>query len=445
MEQQGSGAPRKASLEGLETKWDERWSAEDVYAFDRSARRNDVFSIDTPPPTVSGSLHVGHVFSYTHTDLIARYQRMRGRVVFYPMGWDDNGLPTERRVQNYFGVRCDPSLPYENRFTPPGRGGVGEDGKKLGQQVPISRPNFIELCNELVIEDEQAFEDMFRHLGLSVDWSLLYETISDASRRVSQKAFLRNLAAGHAYQQEAPSLWDITFQTAVAQAELKDVERPSAYHTLRFVDDDGADLLIDTTRPELLPACVAVVAHPDDERFASREGTTITTPLGVDVPLRLHPLADPDKGTGMAMVCTFGDTTDITWWRELNLPTRAVINRGGRFTDETPDVLRGRGRDIYEQMIGKTVHTGREILVEALTADGGIVGDARPITHPVKFFEKGDKPLEIVTSRQWYIRNGGREPSSTTPWSRGVTRSPFTPTTCGPAIGTGWRTSTATG
>ncbi|MFW2381335.1 MAG: valine--tRNA ligase [Acidimicrobiales bacterium] len=405
----GSGPPKKASLDGLEDKWDAVWSAEDIYRFDRSADRSTVFSIDTPPPTVSGSLHVGHVFSYTHTDTLARYHRMTGKDVFYPMGWDDNGLPTERRVQNYYGVRCDPSLPYEEGFTPPATAGLGSDGKKVKQQVPISRPNFIELCTELVHQDEKAFEGLFRELGLSVDWSLLYETIADASRRTSQLAFLHNLAAGHAYQQEAPSLWDVTFQTAVAQAELEDREQPSAYHTLRFRHADGADLLIDTTRPELLPACVAVVAHPDDERFNTLEGTPITTPMGVEVPLLLHPLAEPEKGTGVAMICTFGDTTDVTWWRELNLPNRAVINRMGRFTDEVPEVLTGEGRRLYEEMVGKTVFTGREILVKTLREARLIIGEPRKITHPVKFFEKGDKPLEIVSSRQWYVRNGGRE------------------------------------
>ncbi len=402
--------PKKPSLDGIEATWSAAWQADDTYAFDRGATRAEVFSIDTPPPTVSGSLHVGHVFSYTHTDTIARYQRMTGKQVFYPMGWDDNGLPTERRVQNYFGVRCDPSMPYTEGFEPPAEGGVGPDGKAFKQQVPISRPNFIELCDRLVEEDEKAFEHLFRTLGLSVDWHQLYATIDERSRRVSQRAFLRNLARGEAYQQEAPSLWDVTFQTAVAQAELEDRERPGAYHTLRFRRPDGSDLLIDTTRPELLPACVAVVAHPDDERYRPLEGATITTPVfGVEVPMVFHELADPEKGTGTAMICTFGDTTDVTWWRELNLDTRAVLGRNGRFVDEAPEVFTDAAAERYAQMAGKTVFSGREALVAMLTDDGDLIGDPRPITHPVKFFEKGDKPLEIVTSRQWYIRNGGRE------------------------------------
>jgi valyl-tRNA synthetase len=405
-----STVPDKPSLEGLEQKWAATWQADHTYAFDHTKGREDVFSIDTPPPTVSGSLHMGHIFSYTHTDTIARYQRMKGKSVFYPMGWDDNGLPTERRVQNYFGVRCDPSLPYQSDFEPPAREALGSDGKPFKQQVPVSRPNFIELCDELVEIDEKAFEDLWRALGLSVDWSLLYATIDERSRRASQRAFLRNLARGEAYQQEAPSLWDVTFQTAVAQAELEDRERPSAYHKLKFTLPDGADLLIDTTRPELLPACVAVVAHPSDERYTKYEGHSVTTPVfGVQVPLLLHELAEPDKGTGVAMICTFGDTTDVTWWRELDLPARAVIGRNGRFVDDAPEVMSTEAKAYYERMVGKTVHSGKEAVVEMLRETDTLVGEIRPITHPVKFFEKGDKPLEIVTSRQWYIRNGGRE------------------------------------
>src|SRR5687767_11079365 len=253
--------PDKPSLDGLEDRLDARWSDEGVYRFDRSRTREQVYSIDTPPPTASGSLHVGHVFSYTHTDTIARYKRMRGFAVFYPMGWDDNGLPTERRVQNYYGVRCDPSLPYDPDYQPPAK-------PDANHQVPISRRNFIELCHGLTQEDEKAFEALFRRLGLSVDWSHSYTTIDDHCQRVSQRAFLRNLARGEAYQSEAPTLWDVTFRTAVAQAELEDKERPGAYHRIRFDDVE-----IETTRPELIPACVALVAHPDDARFKPRFGS----------------------------------------------------------------------------------------------------------------------------------------------------------------------------
>ena len=396
--------PDKPTLDGLEARWGEYWERDHTYRFDRTAERDQVFSIDTPPPTVSGSLHVGHVFSYTHTDTIARYQRMRGREVFYPMGWDDNGLPTERRVQNYYGVRCDPSIPYDPDFSPP----ADPDPKN---QIPISRRNFIELCHGLTVEDERAFEELWRHLGLSVDWSRTYATIDDHCRRTSQVAFLRNLARGEAYQMEAPSLWDITFRTAVAQAELEDRERPGAYHTLRFHRADGEEILIDTTRPELLCACVALVAHPDDERFKPLFGTMATTPVfGVEVPILAHELADPEKGTGVAMICTFGDTTDVTWWRELELPVRPVINHGGRFVaDPPPGVDSPTAVAAYARLAGKTIFSAQKEMVELLTETGELIGEPRPITHPVKFFEKGDRPLEIVTTRQWYIRNGGRD------------------------------------
>src|SRR6187455_3156572 len=322
--QQPITLPEKPALEGLEHKWNDRWSSDGTYRFDRTRPRAEVYSIDTPPPTVSGSLHIGHVLSYTHTDVIARFQRMRGKAVFYPMGWDDNGLPTERRVQNYYGVRCDPSLSYDPSFQPP-----PEPPK---QAISISRPNFVELCLRLTKEDEKAFERLWRYLGLSVDWSLTYATIGRHARRVSQLAFLRNVQRDQAYQLEAPTLWDVDFRTAVAQAELEDREMPGAYHRVRFARPDGGYVEIDTTRPELLPACVALVAHPDDPRYQPLFGTEVVTPLfGVPVPLRAHTLADPEKGTGVAMICTFGDITDVVWWRELGLPVRAVIQTNGAF------------------------------------------------------------------------------------------------------------------
>jgi valyl-tRNA synthetase len=351
---------------------------------------------------------MGHVFSYTHTDTVARFWRMRGKSVFYPMGWDDNGLPTERRVQNYFGVSCDPSVPYVPNLQPPFRG----DPPKNHTPVPVSRPNFIELCEELTAQDEQVFEDLFRRLGLSVDWSLLYTTIEDRSRRTSQRAFLRNLARGEAYTQEAPTLWDVDFRTAVAQAELEDRERPGAYHTIAFHKSDGSgDVLIDTTRPELLPACVAVIAHPDDERYKPLFGTTVRTPLfNVEVPVLAHPLAQIDKGTGIAMCCTFGDLTDVIWWRELQLNMRAIISRDGRLIAEAPDGLTDeKGITNYNALAGKSTKQAQTAIAEMLATSGEMVGEPRPITHPVKFYEKGDRPLEIVTSRQWYIRNGGRD------------------------------------
>jgi len=396
--------PDKPALENLEDKWTRHWEATGVYRFDRTALREDVYSIDTPPPTVSGSLHVGHVFSYTHTDIIARFQRMRGQSVFYPMGWDDNGLPTERRVQNYYGVRCDPSLPYDAAFVPP------EQPAKPA--ISISRPNFIELCAKLTAEDEQAFERLWRHLGISVDWSLTYATIGRHAQRVSQLAFLRLLQSDRAYQVEAPTLWDVDFRTAVAQAELEDREVPGACHRVRFaLRDGGGHIEIETTRPELIPACVALVAHPDDARFKPLIGREVVTPLlRAPVPVRAHPLADPEKGSGVAMICTFGDVTDVTWWRELSLPVRAVIAANGTLRPVTwggeawPTLDAAAAQHAYDSLVGLSATKARTRIVELLGESGDLVGEPRPITHHVKFFEKGDRPLEIVTSRQWFIR-----------------------------------------
>ena len=401
--------PDKVGVEGLEQKWGASWDSSKTYSFDKSAPKSQIFSIDTPPPTVSGSLHVGHVFSYTHTDLIARYQRMIGKEVYYPMGWDDNGLPTERRVQNFYGVRCDPSLAYVNDFKPPFEGGDGKSSK-AADQVPISRRNFIELCERLTLEDEKHFEALWRQLGLSIDWSQTYQTISPDAQAVSQKAFLNNLSRGEAYQAMAPTLWDVTFRTAVAQAELEDRDQPGAYHRIGFDGPDGK-IFIETTRPELIPACVALVAHPDDERYQKFFGKSATTPLfGVEVPVVAHRLAQKDKGSGIAMICTFGDVTDVIWWRELDLPNRAILGWDGRILSEAPDVIQdAKALWVFSELAGKTVFSARQRIVELLIESGDTVGEAKPITHPVKFFEKGDKPLEIVSTRQWYLRNGGRD------------------------------------
>ncbi len=401
--------PDKVGVEGLEAKWGPSWDSEGTYSFDKSAAKANIYSIDTPPPTVSGSLHVGHVFSYTHTDLIARYQRMLGKEVYYPMGWDDNGLPTERRVQNFYGVRCDPTLAYQKDFVPPFEGGDGKSSK-AADQIPISRRNFIELCEKLTLEDEKHFEALWRQLGLSIDWSQTYQTISPDAQAVSQKAFLNNLSRGEAYQAMAPTLWDVTFRTAVAQAELEDRDQPGAYHRIGFDGPDGK-IFIETTRPELIPACVALVAHPDDERYQPMFGKTVKTPLfGVEVPVLAHHLAQKDKGSGIAMICTFGDVTDVIWWRELDLPNRAILGWDGRIVSEAPEIISdAKGKEVFAQLAGKTVFSAKQTIVELLQASGDMVGEPKPITHPVKFFEKGDKPLEIVSTRQWYIRNGGRD------------------------------------
>ena len=329
---------------------------------------------------------------------------MRGKAVFYPIGWDDNGLPTERRVQNYFHVRCDPSLPYDPSFVPPASPGPG--------QVPVSRRNFVELCQRLTDLDEQSFEEVWRRLGLSVDWSTMYRTIGTGSRAISQRAFLRDLSRGEAYLAEAPTLWDVTFRTAVAQAEVEDREVTGAYYRIAFRAPDGGTVPVATTRPELLPACVALVARPDDERYVGLFGTTVRTPLfGVEVPVLAHHLADPGKGTGIAMVCTFGDASDVTWWRELGLPARPVTGKDGRFLAGPPAAITSRaGRGAYRQGAGETAVAARQRITGLLRSAGDLLGDPEPVRHAVNFYEKGSQPLEIITSQQWYLRNGGRDP-----------------------------------
>jgi len=410
--------PDKPTLDGLEDKWTDAWEREGTYRFDRTRTREEIFSVDTPPPTVSGTLHVGSAWAYTQADTLVRYQRMKGREVYYPMGWDDNGLATERRVQNHFGVRCEPSLPYDPGFRPP--------DKAPEPPVSVSRPNFVELCELLTAEDEKAFEAVWRRLSLSVDWSLTYTTMDERSRRASQRAFLRNLARGEAYSSEAPTLWDVDFHTAVAQAELEDRDVAGAYHRLRFArlgveggptGGGGTGYVeIETTRPELLPACVALVAHPDDARYQPLFGTEVLTPVFASrIPVVAHRLAEPDKGSGIAMICTFGDVTDVVWWRELRLPVKGIVGRDGRLlpVDWSEDVWGAQdpaiAQSAYDELAGRTVRQAQRRIVEMLSESGDLLGDPKAITHPVKFYEKGDRPLEIVTSRQWYIRNGSQD------------------------------------
>jgi valyl-tRNA synthetase len=414
--------PEKATVDGIEDQLIQRWDEAGIYFYDKSSK-GEVFSIDTPPPTVSGSLHVGHVFSYTHTDLMARYKRMQGFNVFYPMGFDDNGLPTERRVQNFFGVRPDLSVEYDPNFKPPQAGG-DDKSSKAANQLPISRQNFIELCQQLCSEDEVKFKELWQMLGVSVDWRQTYQTIDDRSRGIAQKMFLRNLKRGEAYQQEAPGLWDVTFQTAVAQAELEAREYAGAYHKLAFHTEDGDDVVIETTRPELLISCVALIAHPNDDRYKHLFGKTVQSPIfGVKVPVIAHTLAEIDKGSGILMCCTFGDQTDVVWWRELNLPLRSVIQKNGRLDttlafekDSNPRsnadsqwVSDPKGVEIAKELNGKTPFSAREIIVNAVKESGEMIGDPVSTMRMTNFFEKGDKPLEIVTSKQWYIKNGGKD------------------------------------
>jgi valyl-tRNA synthetase len=397
--------PEKPSVEGLEATWGERWESAGTYRFDRSRAREEIYAVDTPPPTVSGYIHVGHVMSYTHTDVIARFQRMAGKMVFYPMGWVDNGLPTERRVQNYFGVRCDPSLPFDPNFDPDAL------ERPNGEPVAVSRPNFVELCGRLTAEDERAFEELFRRLALSVDWSMTYATIDERSRRASQRAFLRLLARDLTYQAEAPTMWDVDFRTAVAQAEIEDREVDGTYHRVSFELEGGGSVEIETSRLELIPACVALVVNPEDERFRELVGRQAFTPhFQATVPIVAHRLAEPEKGTGIAMICTFGDMTDVIWWRELSLPTRVVVQRDGTIAPPRWGQPGWECRDpeaanrTQSELAGLFASRARKRIAELLAESGHLVGDPKPVRHVVKFYERGERPLEIISSRQWFVK-----------------------------------------
>jgi len=407
--------PKHFDAADAEARWHAAWQRAGVYHYDPARRRAETFVVDTPPPTASGSLHPGHMFSYTHTDVAVRFQRMRGRNVYYPMGWDDNGLPTERRVQNYYHVRCDPRAPYE-----PGLALEPASAKeRKGPPRPVSRPNFIELCYGVTREDEKSYKELWQRLGISVDWRQEYQTIDDHCRRIAQLSFRDLWEKGEVYTSEAPTMWDVDFQTAVAQAEAEDRVLSGAFHDLEFGVEGGGRFVISTTRPELLPACVAVTAHPDDERYRALFGKRAVTPLfRVPVPVFPSELADPEKGTGILMVCTFGDATDVLWWRDHGLALRQLVGRDGRlapvrfgapgFESLDPDAA----NRFYAELAGKPVAAARKAVVELLrrpeaSATGSgppLQGEPRPIQHVVKFYEKGERPLEFVPTRQWFVR-----------------------------------------
>jgi valyl-tRNA synthetase len=394
---------KPSDLREIEERWRAEWERSGIYRYDPTRARDETFVVDTPPPTVSGSLHIGHVFSYTHTDLMVRFRRMQGDNIFYPMGWDDNGLPTERRVQNVFNVRCDPSLPYDASLDL-------EFGRE-GETLIASRRNFIELCARVVAEDEKSFKDLWQRVGLSIDWDQTYATIDERARFVSQLSFLNLVAKGEAELREAPTMWDVDFQSAVAQAEVEDREKDGAFYKLRFDVQGGDSILIATTRPELLPACIALVAHPEDERYRALIGGTAVTPLfRAPVPIIADDGADPEKGTGILMVCTFGDAADVEWWRALGVPAREVIDRGGRIIPApwgedhwVSDDAEG-ARRYHDKLAGLSINQARKEIVGLLGDAGALDGEPESIRRPVKFFEKGERPLEYVVSRQWFIK-----------------------------------------
>jgi valyl-tRNA synthetase len=290
-----------------ERKWQKSWQESGVYAWDKDASREDTFVVDTPPPTVSGMLHMGHIFSYTQADFIVRFQRMTGKNIFYPIGFDDNGLPTERLVEKQRKVKAS----------------------------QLDRSEFIKICQEVVALEEEKFRQLFNNIALSVDWACEYQTISPTSRTISQMSFLDLVEKDKIYREEQPILWDPVDQTALAQADVEDKEFPSFMNEIIFKTEDGEKLHIATTRPEMLPACVAVFYNPEDPRYKHLAGKFAITPLfNVRIPL----LPDTEnvnieKGTGLVMCCTFGDMTDVLWWKTHKLPLRNLLNKYGKIAD----------------------------------------------------------------------------------------------------------------
>lgn len=373
-----------------EQVWQKRWESMGIYHWDLSIRREDSYIIDTPPPTVSGLLHMGHIFSYTQADFIARYQRMSGKNVFYPMGFDDNGLPTERLVEKVKKIRAG----------------------------DMSREAFIATCEEVVKEAEEEFRRLFKSVALSVDWTQEYQTVSPQSRKLSQLSFLDLYHKGYAYRQLQPMLWDPVDQTAIAQAEVEDHEKASHMHDIQFSDEQGKPLVIATTRPELIAACVALLYHPDDGRYASLKGTCAISPLfGVKIPVLADEKVDKEKGTGLVMCCTFGDETDIHWWRTHRLPIRLVLNKYGKIGH-----LEGIGKThplthepwpsikteallapVVTALMGLKAAVAREKILELLKAEGLLLKSVA-ITHAVKCAERSGAPLEILPTHQWFIR-----------------------------------------
>jgi valyl-tRNA synthetase len=365
----------------IEAKWSQIWEKEELFRWHATKSRDDSFVIDTPPPTVSGSLHMGHIFSYTQTDFIARYKRMRGKSVFYPMGFDDNGLPTERLVEKVKKIRA----------------------------ADLPREEFVKICRQVVVEAEEEFKKLFESIGLSVDWSRLYQTISDESVTISQMSFLDLLNKGHIYRKPQPTLWDPVDKTALAQADIEDKEFDSVMNYIKFTDEKNKEYIIATTRPEMLPACLAVLCHPDDSRYKKLIGKKLYTPLfEIEVPVIADELVDIEKGSGLVMCCSFGDTTDIDWWRKHNLPTRIILDHYGRLAnfDFIQDVTSkniSKANGFIEQLSGLKVKAAREKIIELLK-ENELVTEQINIKHNVKCAERSGAPLEIIITQQWFVK-----------------------------------------
>ena len=374
--------PNQYSPEEAEKRWQDLWEQRGVYTWEQSLPRSQTYVIDTPPPTVSGMLHMGHIFSYTQADFIARFQRMSGKTVYYPMGFDDNGLPTERLVEKVKKIRA----------------------------TDMPREEFIRQCESVTDEARDEFRALFKSIALSIDWNEEYHTISEESRRISQMSFLDLFEKGKAYRKLQPMLWDPIDQTAIAQAEIEDKEMPSHFNDIYFgVEGSDEKIVIATTRPELIPACVAVFYHPEDARYQHLNGKQAVTPLfGMKVPIMADDTVDPEKGTGIMMCCTFGDEADIEKWRKHNLPTRVVLNKYGKMdfsavaSDDKASAPCEAG-NYKEQLTGLKAGAARAKIIELL-GEVGLLKESKPITHAVKCAERSGSPLELLPTYQWFVK-----------------------------------------
>ena len=345
----------------IESQIQKFWEQEEIYRFDKNAV-GEIYSIDTPPPTVSGALHIGHLFSYTQAEIIARFRRMLGYNVFYPFGFDDNGLPTERLVEREEKIRAH----------------------------TMPRSEFIAKCQNVAEKYENEFKVFWQSLGFSVAWETEYQTISPDVRKISQELFLELVKMGKAYTKESPVLWCTNCQTSIAQAELETADVESAFNYIPFLVD-GKPLEVATTRPELLYGCVCLFVNPNDERYRQYVGKSAFVPLyDYEVPILADDKVGIDKGTGVVMCCTFGDSSDAQWYDEHNLPYRKIILPNGTIADDVPYIG------------GLRVAAAQTEIIRLLT-EHGLLCKFETITHAVGVHERCGKPTEIIPSRQWYI------------------------------------------
>ncbi len=346
-----------------ESKWGSYWEKEKIYSFDPDSNC-EIYSVDTPPPTVSGKMHIGHAFSYSQQDFMIRFKRMRGFSIFYPFGTDDNGLATERLIEKTKKVKA----------------------------TKMDRKEFAKLCLKTLEEIRPQYVADWKHLGISCDFSIFYTTINEHCQRISQKSFIDLYKMGREYQKEAPTMWCPECQTAIAQVELQDKELDSTFNNIVFKLEGGKDLIIATTRPELLPACVAIFAHPDDSRYKELFGKTAKVPLfGYEVPIMASKKADPEKGTGILMCCTFGDQDDIEHYKAFNLPLKAAISKDGKMANAAG------------KYGGMPIKEARKAIIADLKESGLLIKQT-PIKHMVNVHERCGTEIEILNTKQWFIR-----------------------------------------